>query len=712
MAKNDYTASSITSLTQAQHLRQRMGLTFGGEEGTDDHRFSSQKRVAVSEIYSNSFDEVLGGYADNVRVKFYEDKSFEVQDNGRGIPTDTAKDANGVKKSGILLALGTIQSGGKFNQDSSSGWSTGLNGVGASSVAVISSRMDVTVYRDNKEYQVSFKEGEAGLFTGDGPDAPFEPLKDLTHLKSQKDSRSAAEKKKYKTGTNIKVWLDDSAFSSPYDYDTDDIIERLKSTSFLIPSLHLEVYSEQTPVEDPETSEKSPYHETFHFDDGLTELADLLQAKETLTPVHHIHTTGSYVEHNVPVLDKKTGKSVNKDLNREIEIDVAFTYDNGFDSNIRTFVNTIHTHNDGVHLAATQNSMVKAFNEKLTSMRGIIKKGMDVPNVEDYMEGLTLIVSVWMHEPQFTSQSKEALKGREAQKAIRDALTSEFRAWIKSSKNDADMKTIAQKVSSASEARQKAKDQREMNRKKNALESTNSLPAKLIDCARAGTEEAELYIAEGNSAVGSLKGARMNELQALIPIRGKIVNALRNTPKKVLENAEVQAIMQTLGAGIGSEFDIDKARYGKVFIAADEDEDGYDIAILLTGLFWKMFRPVIENNNLYKVETPLFVIKTKEGKKSRHIFTQTSQEKDREVAKLEKKNIPIHTISRIKGLGECPADILHETAMNPKTRVITQITVEDAEKAEKALDLVIGENVPNRKEWISTLEIDEDLIGE
>lgn len=707
MTQKEYSASSIQNLTAAQHLKKRLSLTFGGERGSDDYPYSTQKQVAVSEIYSNAFDEVLGGHAENVRVSFYEDGSFEVQDSGRGIPVDSGTDAHGVKKSGVMMAIGTLQSGGKFNQESGE-VSTGLNGVGASSVAVVSSRMDVTVYRSGKEHTLSFKQGDPGFFDGDGPDADFTPLEDMSYLKKRKDPRSAEEKRRFKTGTNVKVWLDESAFSSSYPYNTEDIIERLRSTAFLIPAMHLEVFSEQTPVVDPETSEKQPYHEYFHFDDGLTAFADLLQTRERLTPVHHIQSKGVYTEHNVAVLDEK-GNSVNKNLQREIDIDVAFTYDTGYESNVKSFVNTIHTHHDGVHVTALQRAMSKAFNERISTMRGMVKKGRDTPTVDDYMEGLTAVVSVKMQEPQFTSQSKEGLTGKEVQKSIHDALLEEFRKWIKAGKNADDLKTIAEKVSTASENRQKAREHRELNRKKNALESSSSLPAKLIDCDKAGTEEAELYIAEGNSALGSLKAARISDLQALIPIRGKVINVLKETPTRVFANQEVKDIIQTLSAGVGEDFDIEKARYGRIFLASDEDSDGHSINCLLLALFWKMFRPLIESNRLYKVETPLFVIKTKEGKKSRHIYTQNERDMEKEVAQLDRKKTS-YTVSRIKGLGECPDDILFETAMNPETRVITQITFDDVKKAERMLELALGKDVSQRKDWLASLEIsDADL---
>lgn len=705
---NGYSASSILSLSRKDHLKQNLHLTFGAERGSEESPFSTQKQVAVSEIYSNSIDEILGNHGCKVRVSFFEDGSFEVYDNGRGLPVDAGQDSEGVKKSGIMMTLGTLQSSAKFSQDSDASFSTGLHGVGASSTIVMSSRADITVYRDNKEYTLSFKDGEPGFFDGEGPNAKFKPLKDLTYVRSKKDPRPAKEKKEFKTGTKIRIWLDDNSFSSEYPYNTDDIIERLRSTAFLIPDLYLDVYSEQTPVIDPDTGESEPFQDSFHFDNGVSELVELLQSKERLTPIEGFSTTGQYIEKNVPVFEND--KFHHRDVERSVEIDVAFTYDTGYDLNCRSFVNTIHTHQDGVHLAGVQRAMWKAFNARFQTVRGLIKKDRQLPSIDDFMEGLSLVVSVKMHEPDFSSQTKERLEGREVQRAIENAMIQEFEAWIKSAKNKDTFDMIAKKVTTASENRQKAREQRELTRKKTALKSSTSLPAKLVDCRKAGTEEAELYIAEGNSALTSLKEARDATLQALLPIRGKIINAFKSKESTVLNNQEVNDIILTMDAGVGADFSLDKARYGKIFIATDEDPDGHSIAVLLVGLFSKIFPTLIKEGRLFKVETPLFVIKTQQGKNSRNIYTQTEREKDKEVKKLENQNIP-YMIMRIKGLGECPPEILAQTAMDPESRIITQITLGEAEEMQKALVLALGNNADARKEWIQTLDYDEEDIA-
>lgn len=704
----DYSASSILSLSRKDHLKQNLHLTFGAERGSEESPYSTQKQVAVSEIYSNSIDEVLGKHGDKVKVSFFKDNSFEVYDNGRGLPVDVGQDSEGVKKSGIMLTLGTIQSSAKFSQGSDDSFSTGLHGVGASSTIVMSSRADITVYRNKKEYTLSFKDGDPGFFSGDTPDSKFTPLKDLTYVRSKKDSRPAKEKKEYPTGTKIRIWLDDNSFSSEYPYNTEDIIERLRSTAFLIPDLYLEVYSEQTPVIDPETGEEEPFHDFFHFDNGVNELVELLQSKERLTPVEGFSTVGKYVEKNVPVFEDN--KFHHRDMERKVEIDVAFTYDVGYDFNGRSFVNTIHTHQDGVHLIGVQRAMWKAFNARFQTVRGLIKKDRQLPSIDDFMEGLSLVVSVKMHEPDFSSQTKERLEGREVQRAIENAMIQEFEKWIKAPKNKDTFDLIAKKVTTASENRQKAREQRELNRKKTALQSSTSLPAKLVDCRKAGTEEAELYIAEGNSALTSLKEARDSKLQALLPIRGQIINIFKRSEKAVLSNKEVNDMILTMDAGVGADFTLDNARYGKVFIATDEDPDGDAIAVSLIGLFSKIFPSLIEEGRLFKIQTPLFVIKTRQGKNSRNIYTQTEREKNKEVQKLEKENIP-YIIMRIKGLGECPPEILAHTAMNPETRIVTQITIEKAEEMQKALVLALGNDANARKDWIQTLDYDEEDIA-
>lgn len=708
-AKNDYNADSIESLSQHQHLLKRLSLTFGSESGTEKNPYSSQKSVSIREVLDNALDEIRAGYGSKVKLSFFKDGSIEVKDSGRGLPVDTSTDGIGRKVSGIYKCLGIIQSGGKFGNDSDR-FSSGLNGVGASSTIHCSKRTDVTVYRNRQCYMLSFKDGVPGFFAvDDDPDSEFTELNDYSFVKVEKDSRSSAEKGDYPTGTTVKLWLRDSVFQSPYPFDDQDLINRLRGTAFLVPQLHAEVSNELQEIENPETGAKEPQHEFFHFDDGIDDLVALSRIDEPITPTIRFSTEGSYVEKNVPVL-QKDGSIVSQDLHRRVPIELAFSYGNKYDYSMSSFVNTIHTKLGGVHEVAFEKALVKTFDEKFSSMKGLLTKNDELPTADDFKEGMTVVLSVQISEPQFTSQSKEQLSGREVQKAILESLTGEFEKWIKNSHNSDILQTIAQKVTTASKNRQKAREQRDLNRKKNEI-SSSSLPVKLVDCEFSGTEDAELYICEGDSALSSMKGARDGRYNALLPIRGKIINAHKESPKKVFANTEVQDIIKALGAGAGSDFDIEKMRYQRVFITADADPDGNAIACLIYALFWHLFKDVILQGRLYKVETPLFVISTKEGKKSRKLYAKDERELDSITKMLDKRKTK-WIATRLKGLGEVQAETLEETAINPDTRIVTQVMVDDVEKAEAALDLILGSDTSPRKQWIEASDIDEELLGE
>lgn len=693
---------TIKALDQHQHLLKRLSLIFGSVEGPGVE-FSSQKGVALREILDNGLDEIRAGYGEWLRLSFYKDRSFECYDSGRGIPVTPGKDAEGREASQLYLALGVLQSGGKFETDSKR-FSSGLNGLGGSASVHVSKMAVVKVYRDKKEYELHFKDGDPGFFDdATDPESKFTPLKKLTDLRVNKDTRPADEKKKYPTGTKIRLWLRDEVFSSTNPYDDQDIIARLRSTAFLVPSLHAEVYNELKEIDG------KPQTEYYNFPNGVEDLIELSRPDAKLTDLLHFKTEGHYIEKNVAVLDAKTNSVKNQDLERTVPIEVAMQWGDKYEESVQTFVNTIHTKLDGVHKTAFQRALLDAFGEKFSSIRGLMKKGeVDDLMIEDFMEGLTAIVSVQVAEPVFTSQSKEALSGREVQKAIQEALSEEFRKWINSSKNAKQLELIGKKVVTAAKNRQKAKEQKELNRKKNEI-SAAALPTKLLDCELSGSEEAELYICEGDSAVGSLKQARDGRINALLPIRGKIISAHKAKPGDVLSNAEVQDIIKALGAGAGKDFDIDKMRYGRVFIATDADPDGYAIACLLYALFWHLFKPVVEQGRLYKLETPLFVISTDEGKKSRKIFCRNEKERDKNVAMLT-KNKTKFSVNRLKGLGEVNPEVLAETAIDPETRVVTQITMGEMEKTLESLDITLGTDTGPRKKWIEEMEIDEDLI--
>lgn len=693
--KQEYNASSIKALDQRTHLIKRMSLTFGAEGGTPENPFSTQKSVAIREITDNSVDEVIGGYAERIKVSFFKDGSVEVQDNGRGLPVDIGVNSNNEKVSGIILTLGTINSGGKFSNDSTR-FSGGLNGLGAASTNFVAARTDITVYRNNKKYTLSFKEGKPGFFDKpDDPEAKFTELTDLTYVKEEKDTRPAKEKKAWKTGTVIKTWLDENVFTSKYPVNRLDITERLRGTTFLLPGLEIEVYNEVDLIE--VDGVEKPRVDKFKFEGGISELVKLNQNKDPLSEIIHLEARETYKE-IVPVL-QDNGQIKNEEVDRVVIAEVAMSWDVGYDYSMESYVNTIRTRLGGVHETAFERALTNAFTEKISSMRGMLPASMQLkPNFEDFSEGLTVVLSVKISEPQFTGQAKEELGGREAQRAIQKLLTDVFTKFANASKNDAQMRIIGKKISDATKAREAEKEARDIKRQKNKLESSTALPHKLVDCEITHTEDSELYIVEGDSARGALKAARYSSHQALLPIRGKIVNTNKQTLQKVLANQEVQDIIRSLDAGVGKDFDTDKLRYGRVFFGTDADVDGGAISVLLTMLFWDLFRPMIEEGRVYQLLTPLFLI-TLRKKGMGNLYALNDIEFEEITRKLDKDGIK-YDVKRLKGLGEAGAKVLNETAMNPSTRTVKQITLTDIEKAQKMLDITLGSDVKPRKDWI------------
>lgn len=707
--KTEYNASSIQSLSQHNHLLKRLSLTFGRETGAPDYPFSSQKSVAIREIIDNAVDEILGGYGDKIGVSYYKDGSFEVRDNGRGLPVDIGHDSTGKAASGIYLCLGVIQSGGKFTTDSKR-YSSGLNGVGSSSTVHTSKRTDVTVYRDNKVYKLSFKDGTPGFFEKEGdPKSKFTELEDYTELKVEKDTRSAAEKKERKTGTTVRVWLQDSVYSSEYPVDTLDLTERLRGTAFLIPGVTITVHDEVNTITDEATGEVKARDDFFNFTGGIPDLVDANIKGNRIGEIFTFETETSFVEKGVPVLEGN--KIVNKDVERIIPIEVSFGWDAGFEYNVESYVNTIRTRLGGVHETAFEKALVSAFGDRFKSMQGLMKKGDPDLKFDDFKEGLTAVVYVKIPEPQFTSQSKEELGGRAVQNAIQKKLIEVLGEFASKQKNTDKLRKVGEKIVQAARNRQYAHDQQALNRKKNAIESSGDMPEKLTDCEIIGTDDSELYIVEGDSAKSSLKGARYGKFQALLPIRGKIICATSNPMAKVLANEEVQGIIKALGAGSRDTFDLEKVRYGRVFIATDADPDGGNIAALLVSLFWELFRPYVLDGRLYKIVTPLYVITTGKGKKAVRHYANDEQEKEDIIAELKATNTK-YAISRLKGLGEGGRDVMNETAMNPLTRTVERVVVKDHSKSEAMLDLLFGADTQVRKDWIAANPINEFEIIE
>lgn len=702
--KNEYNASSIQSLDQHNHLLKRISLTFGRETGDEEVPFSSQKSVAIREIIDNAFDEVIGGYGNRVKVTYFEDGAFEVQDSGRGLPVDIGVDSTGQKCNGIYLCLGVIQSGGKFETDSKR-FSSGLNGVGASSTTHLSKRTDVKVYRDGKIYELSFQDGTPGFFENEDPESKFTASTDLTELKISKDKRTKEEKKLYPTGTAIKLWLRDSVFSSPYPVDTLDLTERLRGTSYLIPGAVVEVEDQVNKIVNETTGEESIRYDVFDMDGGLPSLVEANMKGNQIGKLFEFSTSSEYIEKGAAVLEK--GSVVNKDITRLVEMDVAFAWDDGYDYEIESYVNTIRTRLGGVHEVAFERSLLRAFGDRLQTISGLMKKADPKLEFDDFNEGLVAVVSIRVSEPQFTGQSKEELGSKELQRIMMKSLTDEISKFAQNPKNTDDIKAVGVKIVQAARNRQFARDQQALNRKKNAIEGSGDLPAKLTDCEIIGTDDSELYIVEGDSAKSSLKGPRLGRYQALLPIRGKIICASNNQLAKVLASQEVQNIIQALGAGSGNTFDIDKLRYGRVFIGTDADADGGDIASLLTSLFMVLFRPLVEDGRLYKLMTPLYVVTTNPGtKKEQRLYASDESELSDIMDEVNLTKVK-YKLERLKGLGQGGDKVMNETAMNPLTRTVQRVVIKDVREAEKMLELLYGKNADARKDWISSNPIDE-----
>lgn len=685
----------MTALSAHDHLLKRISLTFGGETGDSDHPYSSQKTTALREVTDNAVDEIIAGYGRNIRVTFREDESVEVQDSGRGIPVDVGVDSEGKKVSGIVLALGTINAGGKFTHDEDR-FSSGLNGVGAASTMHLSRRADVTVYRNNWEYYLSFRDGLPGYFKGDGPEAEFVELSDYTKVRKRKDNRPQKEKKLFKTGTKIRVWLRDEVFSSRYGIDVDDLIERLKGTAYLVPEINVEVINEHRQIEDPKTGKLIPQHEEFHFEDGMMDLLSQKLVKEQVGEVIKIEAEGSFVEEDAAVLGKD-GKIIHKDITKRVPVELVLGWDQGYEYSIDSFVNTIKTQQGGVHERAFERALVNSFNERFRSMRGVLPADLK-PTFDDFKEGLAVVLSIKVSEPEFTSQIKSELKGAALQRTMVRTLTDEFEKFVKDPKNYAAVKSVGEKIATATRNRQDAQAARLAKRRANAAGSSG-MPPKLADCEIVGEEESELLICEGDSAKGTIVKARDAIYQAVIPIRGKILNGRTAKTPAVMRNQEIMDIGKAIGAGFGEDFDIDKIRYGRIIFAADADHDGLQINNLLYTVFNRMFKPMIEEGRVYQAVSPLYEVTVGAGNRAKTHYIESDFELDKLLTKL-KRSRRKYKVSRNKGLGEMEPEVFSETVLNPKTRTLRRITLTDVEKAEQALDLTMGKSTQERKDFM------------
>ncbi len=634
----------------------------------------------VWEIIDNGVDEALGGFAHRVEVTLHADGSVEVHDDGRGIPTDK-EPKTGLP--GVEVVATKLHAGGKFGGGSYVA-TGGLHGVGLSVVNALSSRMDIDVERSPAVQGLSFRRGVPGVFDADGPDAGFAPQSGLT----RKGGRVA----KGRSGTRIRFWPDRQIFTKDADFELEGLIGRARQTSFIVPGLELVIR---------DLRGEESVEESFRHDGGIGEFCDFLASDEPVTEVLRLQGSDTFTE-TVPLLDDK-GHMTPQDVERELTVDVAVRWGTGYDTTLRSFVNVIATPKGGTHVTGFESALTKTFNDAMRAAK-VLKVNDDNVIKDDVLEGMTAIVTVRLAEPQFEGQTKEILGTPAARTVVSRVVAKELKEFLTSSKRaeKAQAKLLMEKVAAAAKTRLAARQHKETQRRKNALESS-SLPAKLADCRSGDNERTELFIVEGDSALGTAKLARNAEFQALLPIRGKILNVQKASVGDMLKNAECASIIQVVGAGSGRTFDLDARRYGRIIFMADADSDGAHIRTLLATLFFKYMPDLIAAGRVYSAVPPLHRIEISNPRKGqeKYVYTYSDDELRRKLAELKKKNIRWKDpVQRYKGLGEMDADQLAETTMDPRHRTLRRLTVDDAHLSADVFELLMGSDVAPRKEFI------------
>jgi DNA gyrase subunit B len=641
------------------------------------------------EIIDNGVDEALAGACDLIEVTLHPDGSAEVHDHGRGIPVDK-EPKTGLP--GVEVVFSKLHAGGKFG-GSSYVATGGLHGVGASVVNALSARLDVDVDRTPSQQGMSFRRGAPGVFSGDGPDAPFQERSGLT--------RKGGRVTRTRTGTRIRFWPDRQIFTKDATFELDGLLGRARQTSFIVPGLELVIRDLRgdTPVE-----------EKFRHDGGIAEFTEFLSHDEPVTGILRLQGTDTFTE-TVPLLDDK-GHMTPQEVERELGVDVAVRWGTGYDTELRSYVNVIATPKGGTHVSGFENAITKTFNDVMRQTKALKVGDPDVVK-DDVTEGMTAVVTVRLAEPQFEGQTKEILGTPAVRGVVRRVVAAELRKFLTSTKRaeKAEARLVMEKVVGASRTRLAARQQRDTQRRKNALESS-ALPAKLADCRATDNERTELFIVEGDSALGTAKLARNSEFQALLPIRGKILNVQKASVGDMLKNAECSSIIQVVGAGSGRTFELDARRYGRIIFMADADSDGAHIRCLLATLFYTYMPELITSGRVFTAVPPLHRIELTNPKKGqeKYVYTYSDAELQRTLAELAKKGQRWKDpVQRYKGLGEMDAKQLAETTMDPRHRTLRRITVDSAESAREVFELLMGSDVAPRKEFLVQGAYDVDV---
>ncbi|MDQ7029459.1 MAG: DNA topoisomerase (ATP-hydrolyzing) subunit B [Ardenticatenia bacterium] len=583
----------------------------------------------VYEVVDNAVDEALAGYCDRIIVRIHKDSVVSVEDDGRGIPVDIHPQTG---RPALEVVMTTLHAGGKFG---GKGYkvSGGLHGIGVSAVNAVSAWLEAVVKRDGKVYRQRYERGQ-----------PVTPVE----IVGETDPKD--------TGTKI-TWLrDPEIFKAGVDYKYQTLVQRLREMAFLTPGLKITIVDERTDRE-----------ATFYFEGGIVSFVRYMNRDRKVL--------------HAPIYAKKHVD--------DMLIEIALQYTDGYNESVFTFANNINTVEGGTHLTGFRAALTRTINE-YARRHGFLKEKEANFTGEDVREGLTAVVSVKLRDPQFEAQTKIKLNNPEVKGAVESVLNETLSRWLEEHPREA--KNILAKILTSARAREAARKAREMVVRKSALESL-TLPGKLADCAERNPERTELYIVEGDSAGGSAKQGRDRRFQAILPLRGKILNVEKARLNKVLDNKEVQAIISALGCGIGEDFDINKLRYGRIILMCDADVDGAHIRTLLLTLFYRYMPQLIEAGKLYIAQPPLYLIQSGRQK----FYAYSDEEKETILKRLDGRNV---VIQRYKGLGEMNPEQLWETTMNPENRTLLQVTVEDTAQADKTFTMLMGAAVPPRKRFI------------
>ncbi len=675
----EYSARHLSVLEGLEAVRKRPGMYIG----TTDSRGLMH---CLWEIIDNSVDEALAGHGNTIDVRLHSDGSVEVRDKARGIPVDIEPKTG---LSGVEVVFTKLHAGGKFGSGSYAA-SGGLHGVGASVVNALSERLDVEVDRDGKTYSMSFHRGEPGIFDdaqGISPSNPFTPFDDHSEL------RVTGKVAKGVTGTRVRYWADRQVFTPGAEFQFEDLVSRARQTAFLVPGLHVSIEDERGP---------EPISSEFSYSGGISEFVDFLAADSALTSTWRLDGEGTFIE-NVPVLSDG-GDMEMREVERSCAVDVALRWGTGYDTVVHSFVNIIATPKGGTHLLGFEQSLLKVMRAQVEANSRKLKAGNDKLEKDDILAGLTAVVTVRFAEPQFEGQTKEVLGTPAVRQIVSNVVAKALTARLTSTKRDdkAQSTLLLEKIVSEMKSRISARTMKETQRRKNALE-TSSLPAKLVDCRSNDVDESELFIVEGDSALGTAKLARRSEFQALLPIRGKILNVQKASVSDMLHNAECASIIQVIGAGSGRTFDLEAARYGKVILMSDADVDGAHIRTLLLTLFFRYMRPLVEAGRVFAAVPPLHrvVVVNPGSKPNETIYTYSEAELQTLLASLAKQGKRYQEpIQRYKGLGEMNADQLALTTMDREHRSLRRVRIEDAAMADNVFELLMGNEVAPRRDFI------------